>query len=265
MELILVLLLFQGVVVGLFCSYVAKTKGRSGLNWFLLGLGFSGLALLALVAVPKLEPEGVAGAGPQGLVGTVTPIRPSEQYGDEMDISLLAYQLFLTKQYSIERNATLGVFSIHDEAFVKLEDALRVADRRYRQQMAQREVDAAKANADAAKARADAAERDTAAAAAEANRAAMDQREAARRKKGMTIAIPVVAVLAFGLWLLKPYGESFFAEMKKAVDAESKVRGCTELPDGESARCLKVLKAKEKCSHLGGIDSIFCQHDYLNR
>lgn len=108
MELIFVLLLLQGVVVGLFCSYVAKTKGRSGFNWFLLGLFFSGLALVALIAVPKLEPEGIATPGPERSVATGTPIRPDEIYKGKMDTSSLAYQLFLTKQFSIEKERDAG-------------------------------------------------------------------------------------------------------------------------------------------------------------
>lgn len=99
----------------------------------------------------------------------------------------------------------------------------------------------------------------------EANRAAMDQREAARRNKVVIMAIPVLAVLAGSFWLLKPHSESFLAEMKVASTAATKVWECGRLPEGESARCLKVLKAEEACSHVGGVDSNKCLSDYLNR
>ena len=49
------LLLLLGLVFGLFCSFIAKQKNKDILAWFFLGFFFSLIALLALIAVPKIE------------------------------------------------------------------------------------------------------------------------------------------------------------------------------------------------------------------
>ena len=48
--LILLLVLVQGVICAFFCSYVAKEKGKSAETWFIIGLLFGIIALIALVA-----------------------------------------------------------------------------------------------------------------------------------------------------------------------------------------------------------------------
>lgn len=55
METIVVVILLQGIVFGAFSSFIAKEKNRDSAVWFILGFFFSLIALLALVAVPKLE------------------------------------------------------------------------------------------------------------------------------------------------------------------------------------------------------------------
>lgn len=41
-----------------FCAFVAKAKGRSGLDWWFLGLFFPIISLLALIALPALSTGG---------------------------------------------------------------------------------------------------------------------------------------------------------------------------------------------------------------
>ena len=55
MELSWTLLIIQALVFAGFCSFVAKEKNRDSFSWFLLGLLFSVIAMLALIAVPIIE------------------------------------------------------------------------------------------------------------------------------------------------------------------------------------------------------------------
>jgi hypothetical protein len=55
MEAIWLLVIFQGIIFGAFSSFVAKQKNRGAITWFLLGFLFSFIALLALIAVPKID------------------------------------------------------------------------------------------------------------------------------------------------------------------------------------------------------------------
>lgn len=57
MELFWIVVLIQAFVFGAFCSFIAKEKNRDGAGWFCLGFLFSLIALLALIAVPKLEKQ----------------------------------------------------------------------------------------------------------------------------------------------------------------------------------------------------------------
>lgn len=47
------ILFINGIIFGTFCSFIAKSKNRSALNWFILGFLFSVIALLAIVGLPK--------------------------------------------------------------------------------------------------------------------------------------------------------------------------------------------------------------------
>jgi hypothetical protein len=51
----LAVLLITWLACGFFCSYIAVTKGRDKTGWFLLGLLFPLLSLIALIAVPARE------------------------------------------------------------------------------------------------------------------------------------------------------------------------------------------------------------------
>ena len=47
--------LLQGCIFRGFCSYIAAQKERSRANWFILRFLFSFLALLTLIAIPRIE------------------------------------------------------------------------------------------------------------------------------------------------------------------------------------------------------------------
>lgn len=49
------IILLQALILGGFCSFIAKEKGRNAGRWFFLGFLFSVLAILALIAVPRQE------------------------------------------------------------------------------------------------------------------------------------------------------------------------------------------------------------------
>lgn len=51
----LVIILIQALIFGGFSAFVAKEKNRNTLDWFLLGFFFSFIALVSLIAVPKVE------------------------------------------------------------------------------------------------------------------------------------------------------------------------------------------------------------------
>ncbi|GEM_PF-3175313 len=51
---ILLIYLTAGLVIGAFSSFIANEKNRNGFNWFLLGVVFNIIAMLALIAVPAL-------------------------------------------------------------------------------------------------------------------------------------------------------------------------------------------------------------------
>jgi len=55
MESLWLILFLQGFVFAIFCSFIAKEKNRDSMGWFISGFLFSFLAVLALIAVPKIE------------------------------------------------------------------------------------------------------------------------------------------------------------------------------------------------------------------
>jgi len=55
METLVLIIVIQGFVFGAFSGFIAKEKNRDKAGWFFLGFFFSFIALLALIAVPKLD------------------------------------------------------------------------------------------------------------------------------------------------------------------------------------------------------------------
>lgn len=52
---VFIIFVLQACIFGGFCSYIAGQKGRGRGNWFILGFCFSFLAVLALIAIPRLN------------------------------------------------------------------------------------------------------------------------------------------------------------------------------------------------------------------
>jgi hypothetical protein len=52
-EIFWIVLFLQGITFGGFCAYIASQKNRDSGSWFFLGLLFSFLAMMALIAIPK--------------------------------------------------------------------------------------------------------------------------------------------------------------------------------------------------------------------
>lgn len=61
----------------------------------------------------------------------------SRKYRDERNIQIGKYQLFLTEKYSIQKNATLEKYVIEDNLFETLDDALKYADNKEREEVFQ--------------------------------------------------------------------------------------------------------------------------------
>jgi len=56
-EIFWAVVLAYAVSCGFFCNWLAREKGREAQPWFIFGLLFNFIALLALVGAPALEEE----------------------------------------------------------------------------------------------------------------------------------------------------------------------------------------------------------------
>lgn len=74
METFWIILLVQAFVFGSFCAFIAKEKDRDSAGWFWLGFLFSLIAVLALIAVPKLEKRVEQGRPPIPYVPPSPPV-----------------------------------------------------------------------------------------------------------------------------------------------------------------------------------------------
>jgi drug/metabolite transporter (DMT)-like permease len=73
MEILWLIIIVQAFIFGAFSSFIAKEKNRDQAGWFFLGFFFSFIALLALIAVPKLDnPKEQA----QPIVSAIPPSPP---------------------------------------------------------------------------------------------------------------------------------------------------------------------------------------------
>lgn len=141
MEVVIIfLLLIQGTVVGLLCSYVAGQKHRSKFNWFFLGFFFSLLALVALAAIPALH----SGAAAPTL-SNQRSIHPRQQQTTDADQVFFgprnldddAYKIWLVERFRISRNDALGGLICNKRLFKTIEDALSYAHETYSYEFAQ--------------------------------------------------------------------------------------------------------------------------------
>ena len=55
MDTLVFVIIIQAFIFGAFCAFIAKEKNRDQAGWFFSGFFFSFIALLALIAVPKLD------------------------------------------------------------------------------------------------------------------------------------------------------------------------------------------------------------------
>lgn len=131
MDFMFVLFIIQGVVFGLFCSYIAKEKNRNGKNWFFLGFLFSILAIFALIAIPKIDKENEFDDSFFSKNSDSENKIKEEIFNKVRDISSSEYQLFLIKKFTIENNSTINKFVIGNDVFDTLEISLNEADLRY--------------------------------------------------------------------------------------------------------------------------------------
>jgi hypothetical protein len=136
---ILLLLLIQGTVVGLLCSYVAEQKHRSKFNWFILGFFFSLLALVALAAIPALQSGSAAPpqsnqrmSHPQPQQNTDT----AQVFFGPRNLDDDAYKIWLVERFNITRNDALGGLICNKKLFQTIEDALSYAHEAYSQEVA---------------------------------------------------------------------------------------------------------------------------------
>jgi hypothetical protein len=137
MEFLLIGVFIQAIVFGIFSGYIGSQKGRSGFTWFFLGLFFSLLAILALIALPKAGQESTNSNDenkPKSPSGTASELNSSlspSLFDGPRDIEVPAYQLFLTRRFKIERNETLNKYIVGDDVFESLSKALTHSDGLY--------------------------------------------------------------------------------------------------------------------------------------
>ena len=142
-------------------GFIARTKGRSFLPWFFYGLFLTPIAIIhALIIKPNENASGMkkcsacASVIPaeaticpacrnsferndsnRNIGGQINnPINNIEKiaiFPEEKQISNLAYQLFLTKKYNIEKNVTLDKYIISDDVYENLVAALEFAHHDY--------------------------------------------------------------------------------------------------------------------------------------
>jgi hypothetical protein len=91
-------LLVQGVIFGGFCSFIAGQKNRDAAGWFVLGLLFSLVALLALVAVPPVDKASQQERAPIMYVPRSPPV-PEKTKTFRMLIIILGIALLILAAY----------------------------------------------------------------------------------------------------------------------------------------------------------------------
>ena len=133
---LMIFALFKDVSVD---GYVNLHKLSQQSNQLMLG-GF--LFVAGIVAMVAARSKGSDEIGQQQTVSPPTrqspPVRPTQpEFAGELDISSSPYQLFLTRQFSIEKNLTLEKYVIGDDVFDTLEESLREADRRYQAKLSE--------------------------------------------------------------------------------------------------------------------------------
>jgi hypothetical protein len=216
-------------------------------NIMILGgaLAITGALLVGLAGrSTSASRTGQAGLDPRVVLDPIKTV-----YNGVQDIALPAYRLFLTRRFSIERDQTLGVYAVQDEAFSSLDEALRETDRRWRVEVAAHEADA--------------------------ERARQLKKTVVRT---LIVAIAIAVILLGSLWVRARLEQSHQEDLARTQAAQARVQAdlerkqtaqiraqeCTTLSRQQAARCLKILRADEACAALSGVDSIKCVSDFMN-
>ena len=252
--MIVIALLIQGIVFGFFCGYVAGQKGRSTVTWFVLGFLFSFISLLALIALPKTEPIHERNLNSRAAVDSNSFASDSSQTAEKpnlfegvRDIEKPTYQLFLTKRFGIEKNATLEKFTIGNDVFNDLQSALSEAENRYSRQLELMVLEAKLVEAEAqAKADEERIENDRLMAAyldTQRESLVLEEQRHESRKRAIQKAVPwvvsgaVVTLIALGLmaWRYKTEQDSQRNELSRMkviwTSSHQVVKDCSECPE----------------------------------
>jgi formylglycine-generating enzyme required for sulfatase activity len=156
MEALLLIILFIGVLwASAIPAYIASAKGRSFFLWWVYGGFLFPFAMIHSIVIKPNEnaPEMMKCQKCASIISRSASICPFCQsilnvkrtespvalvkenefyiYKDERNIESPAYQLFLVKNFNIEKNNTLEKYVIKDEIFENLHAALTDADKRY--------------------------------------------------------------------------------------------------------------------------------------
>ena len=152
-----VILILVGLIISIIPALVASSKGREFFLWYIYGLFLFPFALIhAIVIKPNELANGMTkcrscasviseeakicpscrtildGSEIEAINTTASRKQKESGFEGERDISSSSYQLFLTREYGIEKNATLEKYVIGNDVFTTLEESLREADRRYK-------------------------------------------------------------------------------------------------------------------------------------
>ncbi len=115
-------------------GYFNWHKASQQSNQLMLG-GFIFLAGIVAMVATRSKDSGETALPPDVQSLSIHSIQP--EFAGEMAISSPPYQLFLTRQFSIQKNATLEKYVIGDDVFDTLEESLREADRQYQARLSE--------------------------------------------------------------------------------------------------------------------------------
>lgn len=194
--------LIVGVIGWLIACIVLSVIGGSR------EIGSGKAFLISALLSPLIGAIFVATSPTKNRVGNQPPHLPTHnsasldvsKYVGERGISLPAYQLFLTRRFGIEKNATLEKYVIGDDVFNTLDDSLREADSRYEQVLASIDAESERANRRCIKVADDLAKRTALHLAEEA---ALEPIRVAIRKRWGIIALVVGATVFVGIGVIK--------------------------------------------------------------
>jgi hypothetical protein len=105
--------LFFWIAFCIVVAIVARSKGRSGIAWFLISFLIS--PLLSLILVLVLKPA------------EVEVVIEEAGFDGSRDLNDDAYKLFLSKKYDIQKNDVFGKFVCREKMFTSIEEALAYA------------------------------------------------------------------------------------------------------------------------------------------